>query len=94
MKVNLTEQYLFGIIVECTSRDFLSLCSKIESLYEIKLSVVEKNVIRPILKKFLLYKKRKFGKHTVDYDVLVGMAGDEEVLILDINNDIVTDEKP
>ena len=70
------------------------MCSKIESLYEINLSVVEKNIIHPILKKFLLYKKRKFGKHTVDYDVLVGMAGNEEILILHINNDIVTDEKP
>ena len=68
MKVNLTEQDLFGIIVECTSRDFLSVCSKIESLYKINLSVVEKNIIHPILKKFLLYKKRKFDKHTVDYE--------------------------
>ena len=46
MKLNLTEQDLFGIIV-----DFLSLCSRIEFLYEVKLSDIEKNVLHPVLKK-------------------------------------------
>ena len=65
------------------------MCSRIEFLYEVKLLDVENNVLHPVLKKFLLYKKRKFGKHAVDYDILVDMASDVDILILDINNDIV-----
>ena len=49
MKLNLTEQDLFGIIVDCISRNFPSLCRRIEFLYEVKLSDVEKNVLHPVV---------------------------------------------
>ena len=71
-----------------------SLCLKIEELYVYHLSDLEKSVIKPVLSKFALYKKRKLGKHTVDYDAIVDMASREKNLLEIYIIEVPEDEKP
>ena len=73
MKVALTEQDIFAIIADCTTRDFQSVSQKIEELYDYKLLDLEISNIRAALSKFNCYKKRRFGKHGVDFDKLIEM---------------------
>ena len=57
-----------------------------------------KSVLRDVVSKFKLYKKRKFGKHTVNYSQLIEMGSIEKVILdfsIDDRCDIIPEnEKP
>ena len=96
MKVVLTEQDIFAIIAECTTRDFQTLSKKIVELYNYQLLDSDKPKLREALTKFLTYKKRKFGKHTPDYDLLVEMGSTEKILleVESVDDNVPDDNKP